>query len=155
MTDPNDDVDAGPPRGILPREAGRGDVPASWRLTFTYDADGVRLYARQRVAMLAPPDDSPRTLAARAGSWVELRDADGHGVYRQILNDPMPTTFEAHSPLAGAHPTRVPAPADDSGVFQVVVPDVAEAQDVVLHGLTDQEAAVPLLTEPLRPDEES
>lgn len=155
MTDPNDDVDTGRPRGVLPREEISGDLPASLRLTFTYDADGVRLSSRQRVTMLAPPDDSPRTFAARAGWWVELRDAEGHGVYRQVLIDPMPSTWEVHTPLAGGRPTVVPAAVGESGVFQAVVPDLPEAEDVVLHGLRDQPTAVPLLTEPLRPAEES
>jgi len=156
MTDPNDDVDAGRPRGLPPRETRAAEEPASWRLTFTYDEDGVRLYARQRVVMLAPPDDSPRTFAARAGYWVELRDAEGHGVYRQILVDPMQVTYEAHTPLEGVRPIRVPAPIGDSGVFQAVVPDLPEAQDVVLHGLVEPgPTAVPLLTEPLRPPEDA
>lgn len=163
MTDPSDDVDSGRPRGLPPREVRTGAEPVAWRLTFRYDEDGVRLSARQRVAMLAPPDDSDRTRSARAGYWVELRDADGHGVYRQILVDPMPVTYEAHSPLPGARPTRVPAPAGDSGIFQAVVPDLPAAEEVVLHGLAEPGApttapedfrstAVPLLVERLRDD---
>ena len=95
-----DDQDAGPPRGILPPEAPppEGDSgPAAWRLTFTYTGDEITLVAQQRVAMIAPPDDSERTYAARAGTWVEVRDSTGRGLYRQILADPVRHGYEVHS----------------------------------------------------------
>ena len=152
--------DAGRPRGIPPVERS-GDEPAAWRLTFEYDTRGVRLVAQQRVAMLAPADDSDLTYAARSGYWVELRDATGHGLYRQVLANPIRTHFEVHSPAPDEVPGRVAAPAAIAGgVFQVVVPDLPDAVDVVLHGTAapgpartlrsrTTETAQPLLTEPL------
>jgi hypothetical protein len=134
MTD--EGFDGGPPRGERPRDIRPDGVPAAWRLTYEYDADGVRLSAQQRVATMAPPDDSELTHAARAGYWVELRAADGHGLYRQILVDPFRTTVEAHSsdPAVGStHVTR----SDPAGVFQVVVPDLPDADEVVLHGMEE------------------
>lgn len=154
------DIDAGTPRGGRPRENRPGGGPAAWRLTYEYDASGVRLVAQQRVAMLAPPDDSDRTYGARAGYWVELRDADGHGRYRQILVDPFRTTVEAHSSDPAVGSTHV-ARSEPAGVFQVVVPDLPGAREVVLHGVEGPSAppgagaarattARPLLTERLR-----
>jgi hypothetical protein len=134
MTPTNDDIDAGRPKGPPPAEPA-GTTPSSWRLTFEYDESGVRLVAQQRVAMLAPPDDSDLTYAARSGYWVELRDADGHGLYRQILVDPMRSHFEVPPPAPGELPSRVPVPPGTVGVFQAVVPDLPETHDVVLKAL--------------------
>jgi hypothetical protein len=130
-----DHIDAGTPNGPPPAETAPAMTPSAWRLTFEYDDTGVRLVAQQRVAMLAPPDDSDLTYAARSGYWVEVRDAEGRGLYRQILVDPMPSHFEVHSPEPGALPTRVAVPAGTPGVFQAVVPDLPGAHDVVLHAL--------------------
>jgi hypothetical protein len=131
---PSDD-DAGHPPDLPPSEAPRPQ-PSAWRLTFTYDGSDIRLVAQQRVAMIAPPDDSDRTFAARAGTWVEVRDGSGHGLYRQILADPVRHGYEAHSPdpAEGSHQVEPEAP---TGVFQVVVPDLPGGRDVVLHRLED------------------
>ena len=128
------DHDAGPPRGLPPVE--QVQEPSAWRLTFTYEGSDIRLVAQQRVAMIAPPDDSDRTYAARAGTWVEVRDATGHGLYRQILVDPVRRGYEVHSPdpAEGSHQVEPEAP---EGAFQVVVPDLPGAHDVVLHRLDD------------------
>jgi hypothetical protein len=134
----SNDHDAGPPRGLPPVE--REQDPSAWRLTFAYDGSDIRLVAQQRVAMIAPPDDSDRTYAARAGTWVEVRDASGHGLYRQILADPVRHGYEVHSddPAEGS---REVEPESPSGVFQVVVPDLPEGEDVVLHRFDEAEMA--------------
>jgi hypothetical protein len=125
------DGDAAPPRA----DGGdNGEPPGwSWRLTFEYDADRVRIVARQHVAMLAPPDDSELIGSAKAGYWVELRDAKGRSIYRQIVHDPIQHDFEVFSPEPGTSPTRVEAP-QPKGVFQAVVPDLPGATEVVLYG---------------------
>ena len=133
------DHDAGPPRGLPPTEQVPGEESA-WRLTFSYEGADIRLVAQQRVAMIAPPDDSDRTFAARAGTWVEVRDATGHGLYRQVLADPVRHGYEVHSPDPAEASRRV-EPEAPSGVFQVVVPDLPGAQDVVLHRLDDSAVA--------------
>lgn len=142
------DHDAGPP----PPEAAEpvaAQAPQAWRLTYAYDPDGIRLLAQQRVSMLAPPDDSHRTASARGGHWVEVRDESGHGLYRQIITNPFRTTAEVHSPDPEIGSRHVPASPE--GVFQVVVPELPGAHDVVLHGLTGpgDERAQPLHTERL------
>jgi hypothetical protein len=149
--------DAGPPRGIPPVERRPEQEPQAWRLTFEYDSRGIALVAQQRVATTAPPDDSALTYAARAGYWVEVRDATGHGLYRQVLANPIRTHFEAHTRVPGGRPESVATPARTKGAFQVVLPDLPEAHDVVLHGVAapgpartrrsrTQETAQPILT---------
>lgn len=141
----NDDQDAGPPRGILPPEApppeGEGG-PSAWRLTFTYTGDEITLVAQERVAMIAPPDDSALTLNARAGTWVEIRDAAGHGLYRQVLTDPVRAGYEAAPRTPDETGIHV-VPEDPAGAFTVVVPDVPEAHDVVLHRLSSSDLEGP------------
>jgi hypothetical protein len=129
------DHDAGPPPSAGAAEATAGGTPPSaWRLTYSYDSSGVRLVAQQRVAMVAPQDDSDLTAAGRAGYWVELRDDSGEALYRQVITDPFRHTAEVHSPLPGTASTHVPT-VDVAGAFQVVVPDLPGAHEVVLHGL--------------------
>ncbi len=133
------DHDAGPP--ALPpdattRTARDANGPRAWRLTYAYDADGIRLVAQQRISTIAPPDDSDLTERGRAGYWVELRDGAGEALYRQVITNPFRTAGEAHTPVPGRHPTHVPTVAPE-GAFQVVVPDLAGAHEVVLHGLTE------------------
>jgi hypothetical protein len=128
------------------------DDPSAWRLTYEYDADGVRLVEQEQVAMVAPPDDSDLTLNARSGYWVEVRDARGHGLYRQVIYDPIRTEYEVHSPDVSSRNVKAKTVA---GIFEVVVPALPNAHDVVLHGRSSREdfvhgAAVPLVTEELR-----
>jgi hypothetical protein len=132
------DHDAGPP--ALPPEATRREArdvgePRAWRLTYAYDASGIRLVAQQRIATVAPPDDSDLTERGRAGYWVEVRDESGEALYRQVITNPFRAVAEAHTPVPGRHPTHVPTVAPE-GAFQVVVPDLPGAREVVLHGLT-------------------
>lgn len=151
--------DAGPPRGILPLESTPGTEPLAWRLTYRYRGDDITLEAAQRVAMTAPPDDSPRTYAARAGTYVTVHDAQGHGIYRQILADPVRSGYEDHSAEGSARARRVTAP---SGTFEVVVPDLPDGHDVTLYRLPNAstlvrraagspDVAEPALTSPLVP----
>lgn len=140
------DENAGPP-ALPPEDAQRmtRDLtePRAWRLTYAYDANGIRLVAQQRVATLAPPDDSELTETGRAGYWVEVRDEAGEALYRQVITSPFRTMAEAHSPDPGRRPVHVPTTAPE-GAFQVLVPDLPGAHDVVLHGLTGPgEAAEP------------
>lgn len=151
-----DDVDAGTPAARAPetRTETSAQGPWAWRLTFEHDASGIRLVGRERVAMLAPPDDSELTYAARSGYWVEVKDAQGRGVYRQILHDPLRGQLEVHSREPGQHPTRVDRQTP-AVVFEAVVPDLPEGSEVVLKGQPtmdafESEAAVPLVREPLR-----
>lgn len=147
MADENAGPPALPPEGPQ-RLARDGDEPRAWRLTYTYDASGIRLVAQQRVATLAPPDDSELTERGRAGYWVEIRDAAGEALYRQVITTPFRTMVEAHSPDPGRTPVHVPASRPE-GAFQVVVPDLPEAHEVVLHGLTAPGEPEP--TEPPEP----
>lgn len=140
-----DDQDAGPPRGLLPPEApppGGDAGQQAWRLTFTYAGDAITLVAQQRLAMVAPPDDSALTLDARAGTWIEVRDANGRGLYRQVLTDPVRAGYEVTPRTPDEVGIHV-VPGVPTGAFTVVVPDLPGAYDVVLHRLSSADLDVP------------
>jgi hypothetical protein len=127
---------------------------AAWRLTFEYDGDDVRVVSRERVEMLAPPDDEELLSQGDAGYWVEVRDDDGAVLYRQVLHDPIRTDVEVF-PEDPSQPIERVALEHPQGVFQVVVPDLAAGSEAVLQGQASrqqlrEEAARPLVTTRLR-----
>jgi hypothetical protein len=127
-------VDDGRPAPPVPPTDGRGEAaPAAWRVTFEYAGDQVTIVAQQRLAMVAPPDDSALLERGTAGYWVEVRDADSRPLYRQVLSRPIRQDYEVFSPEPGASPQRVAA-EEIRGVFQAVVPDLPGARDIVLYG---------------------
>ncbi len=129
------DIDAGSPT-LPPRDDGTppDTAPRAWLLVFEYDEGGVRLVERQRIEMLAPPDDSELTQQGRAGHWIELRNSNGEALYRQVIAQPFRVSAEVFSPREGATPRRAPVEVVE-GRFQVVVPDLPAATDVVFFGL--------------------
>jgi hypothetical protein len=107
--------------------------PSAWRLTFEYDGDEVRIVGRQRVAMVAPPDDSELLERGHAGYWIEVRTAKNRVLYRQVLHDPLQTDMEVFPADPSQPIERVPVQRP-KGVFQVVVPDLPGGEQTVLHG---------------------
>lgn len=99
------------------------------RLTFAFDEDGIRLVDRTPVEKRIPPSDDvvddppPSALAA------ELRTAQDAATFRRVLHDAIPQDVEVFDPVEGVS-RRPVAPA--SGSFTVLVPDDADAEDVVL-----------------------
>jgi len=144
-----------------PGDAGRQPPAATaWRLTFRYDSDAVTLVARDRVATVAPPpneageeggpgaDDARRVAPLRAGAWVEVRDATDRVVHAHALPHAVAREREVFSPDPDAPIRRVPV-ARPRGAFQVLVPDVPGAQDVVVHdAAAARETASPDATSP-------
>lgn len=107
-------------------------LPRAWLFIFAYDAAGVRLVERKRIEMLAPPDDSPLMKQALAGHWIEVRNNEGKALYRQVIAEPFRVSSEVYA--SNATPHRVPTEVV-AGRFQVVVPDLEGAAEVVLFGL--------------------
>jgi hypothetical protein len=106
---------------------------SAWRVTFAYDGDRVRVIGKQRVDTMSPPDDSDNIADVAAGYWVEVRDAQGESLHRQVLANPLNDQLEVFSPDPTQPLHRIDAPAP-SGVFQVLVPDDPAGHDIVLHG---------------------
>lgn len=106
---------------------------SAWRVTFEYEGGETRVVAQQRVQMLAPPDDAELLARGTAGYWVEVRDSEGRTLYRQVLHTPIRDEHEVFSPEPGVSPRHVTA-VEPKGVFQVVVPDLPEGHEILLHG---------------------
>src|SRR5262245_1866097 len=100
--------------------------PRSIRLTFTFEGDRVELSNVERLPMISPPQHGePPEAGKQGGEWMILSDRQGRTVAWCLLHDPLRTRVEVHDPEAG--PSLVVGPPS-SGVFEVLLPDVADAQ---------------------------
>jgi hypothetical protein len=109
--------------------------PASFtlRLTFAYDANGIRLIRSQRVEMITPPSVTPPPQENQAGYWFEVRDANGRLLYYRVLHDPLQMDLEIFSNDPKQPITRVPN-SNPNREFTLLVPDLPEADSFVFRG---------------------
>jgi hypothetical protein len=108
------------------------DPTHTWRLTFAYEGDDVRLVDRQRVEMVPPPPDADLPDDETSGVRVVLRDTDDRVVYQRAVHDPIRREYEVFPQDANETPTWVPND-NPTGTFEVLVPDVDGADDVALR----------------------
>ncbi len=111
------------------------DVPAparALRLTFSFRGDDVRLVAQQAIDVVTPPTDPVEGFERQQGFWAELQAPDGRTLYRRVLRDPAAGDVEVFGPAAERTVARAPV-EQVQGVFSVLVPDVPEADTVVLR----------------------
>jgi hypothetical protein len=113
------------------------------RVTFSYDGPKLEIKRVQRVAMRAPASTSSPPQENQAGYWLEVRDAKGSLLYHRPIHDPTRGDVESFGEEPGQpmrrHPTRV-----TQGEFEVLVPDLPDAQTFRLHGPTSTEARAAL-----------
>jgi hypothetical protein len=98
------------------------------RLTFRVKGGAVELISSERVEMIAPdpnPERDPESFR------VELRDAEDATVYSSSIHNPVEPEREVFSPDPEEPIRYVPDP-DREAAFQVIVPDLEEASDLVL-----------------------
>ena len=101
------------------------------RLIFSYKGGETRLESQQEVEMMALPSDPIDVYASRSGFWAELRDDRERVIYRRIFRSPIANEHEAPSGDPSRPFTRV-ASESDEGTFVVVVPQIEEAQALIL-----------------------
>lgn len=100
------------------------------RLTFSYLGSAIQLLSRQSLVKLAPLSDSLASFAGRSGFWYELRNAEGAVIYRRVRENPIQFTLEFPADDSGSlRRVRVSNPR---GIFDLLVPDLAEAQTLAL-----------------------
>jgi hypothetical protein len=113
-------------------------MPSSYthtlRITFAHDGPKLEITNVQRVAMRAPAALPPAG-DNQAGYWLEVRDSKGALLYHRPIHDPLRQHVESFGEAAGA-PTQRLADAGDRGEFEVLVPDLPDAQTFRLHGPT-------------------
>jgi hypothetical protein len=125
------------------------------RLVFEYEGDEVRLVSQARIEKVLPQTDQSADASESRGTWSEVRDADGVTLDRRVLVDPMPRDAEVFPEQLGEEIGREPI-EHPSGVFTVLVPDLAGADHVAVlsnaPGQVGVRAADALGTELVRVD---
>jgi hypothetical protein len=101
-------------------------------VTFEYKGDEFRIANQMRVEKITPPSLTPcPDASSAAGYWVELRDRRGRCLFHRILPDAIRDSAEIYpeqKPL-----TRTPL-REVAGRFEVLLPDLPEADAVVVMG---------------------
>jgi hypothetical protein len=138
-----------------------GDVPASTlRLTFSYEGARLDLESRQEVEMTPLASDTDVEEGGEAGRRAEIGvrldvvDREGRVLYRRVSRHLIPESIE----LPTGDPERPIARQSiqqDRGTFDVVVPVLEGASDIVLYRSPPEELirrgeAEPVFREVLR-----
>jgi hypothetical protein len=118
------------------------------RVTFTFDAETITLAGVQRVAMRVPAPTSAPPDDRHAGYWLAVENPAGGVIYHIPLQDPMSRDVEVFGEAAGEPMFRVPS-QQQTGSFEVLIPDLPAAARVVLHGPEILVEGVPLRTKEL------
>jgi hypothetical protein len=111
------------------------------RVTFQYKGTNIRKIGQQRVEMIALPSHPTEGYEGQVGFWVELRDQNDKTVYRRVIRNPIHVHREVFA--AEEELTRRPIIKTARGTFEIVVPDIPEAPNLVLFG-TPQPLPTPL-----------
>ncbi len=102
------------------------------RVTFEYEGDQFRIANQMRVEKITPPSLTPcPDPATAAGYWVELRDKRGRYLFHRLLPDAIRDSAEIYpkeKELTRGALRKV------QGRFEVLLPDVPEADAVVVMG---------------------
>jgi hypothetical protein len=116
-------VESSDQKTVAPRRA--------WRLTFAYEGREIRMTdVRSLEKLVRPPAlHDFGGGKARAGFWVELQTADGRPLHRHVMNNPV--RFHAEVPDGKGGFTNRPIPKPH-GVFFVIVPEMPDAEQVVI-----------------------
>jgi hypothetical protein len=101
------------------------------RFTFTYTASSLQLQKIDSVQMVVPPSAPISGDSAPGAFTCDLRDGGDATIFRRSMSDPIRTDVEVFSDNPKRSLSRQPV-ASPTGMFVVVVPDHADAKDVVL-----------------------
>lgn len=105
----------------------------TWRLTYAYKQDDIKLVRAERVQMIAPPPVGPAPPWGQSGHWLEVRGKDDELLYHRVLPDLIPQDREVFTSEPGRSVYRVPVKVAE-GEFQVLVPDIQGAEHLTVHG---------------------
>ena len=101
------------------------------RLTFSYVGSGVQLIARQSLEMTPLPSDPLNAREGETGFWYEIRDANGHPIYRRITENPLRFAVEIRTDDP-SQPLTWQKVSQPQGQFLLLLPDLDQAQTLVL-----------------------
>ena len=101
------------------------------RMLFSYKGEKIELISEEPVAKIAPGPTLPLPERGQSGFWFEVIDREGRRLYvKGIFN---PVRFEVE--VFPEDPKDVPywrRIAHPSGFFELLVPDIPQAEEVVL-----------------------
>lgn len=103
----------------------------SWRLTFGFDGEKVALVRQERLQKVAPGTTTDRPEGGKnSGAWLEMVDRSGRVLFHRLLEDPLQTRAERHSPdgTIELH-VRAPEPSE----FITIIPDIPDTTMVILY----------------------
>jgi len=114
------------------------------RLTFAYEGSTVRMVSQLRVEMITPPASPTPIHEGQSGFWYELRDQSGRALYQQAMHNPIRVEAEVF-PENQSEPIRHVEIRNPRGTFDLLVPDIAEGDTVVLFSspLKPEDSAAP------------
>lgn len=106
------------------------------RLVFEQRGTEMKLVSSQRLNMVVPPPQALLVKRDTRGSWLELRDREGRPVYRRTIDNP----YQGVEVVADGPKDSLRRIEDDKATraFFVIVPDIAEARNFVVHAQTRQ-----------------
>jgi hypothetical protein len=121
---------------LLVAPAAHAQADTAHRFGFSSVAMNVAMVKRsEKIAMKTPPSDPiPEKREPRVGSWFEVRDAAGKTLYLRVVHDMLGLVSEA--PGTDGKPTSR-TKASPKNTFELVVPDVPGARDLVLFASPD------------------
>lgn len=109
------------------------DDPRAMRLTFRYTGHRIELADAQRVIQWLPPSGYLEDRQERSGFWLELRDGAGAPVFREDLSPTLGDDYEIFPEDPAGEIVRRAVPGR-TGTFTMVVPEMTEAQQLVVVG---------------------
>jgi hypothetical protein len=103
------------------------------RLTVKVNDDGgYELINVERLQMITPPQPGERPeIGKHGGNWMELRGSRGRVLAHRLIDDSLLHSAEVHEPDGKIHRHF----GNQSGFFEVLLPDVETAREAVLVGL--------------------
>jgi hypothetical protein len=105
--------------------------PKTLRLVYAYEGDEIKLVSKQSVDMLLPsPESKPEALDS-FGLKYELRNKEEHPLFGNIIENPLRSDIEVFSDNPERTVRRVEMPKK-KGVFVLLVPEIPEAENMVL-----------------------
>lgn len=105
----------------------------TWRLTYAYQQDDIRLLSAKRVQMVAPGSVGPPPAQGQTGNWLEVRGANGGLLHHRVLPELVQHDREVFTNEPGRSMHRVPVKRVE-GEFEVLVPDMPGGEYVIVHG---------------------
>jgi hypothetical protein len=118
----------------------------AFRVGLTFEDGKVTINSVQRVAMRAPASAEGLPADGQAGVWVALRAEDGTVLYHRALRTPQLDSVEVFDDEKTGGIRRAPT-TRRAAKMDVILPDLPDAAEFVLHGATNlRDAKSPSVT---------